>query len=191
MYKMCKSEQSANRQRELEQQLLSMMKTTRFDEISVSDICIHANIPRKSFYRYFSGKEGALHALIDHTLLDLENFPYAGGPMNSNIYRNELVRFFQFWQAQKTFLDALAFSGLSGELVTRTTDYALSNSASTRRFMHNSEVNTQEYGTTFGVCGLMSMVLNWHKSGYLLSSEQMADISVNLLTKPLMQPLKK
>ena len=91
MYKMCKSEQSAKRQRELEQQLLILLKTVRFDDISVSDICTQANIPRKTFYRYFSGKDGALHALIDHTLLELETFPYLGNASNSNVYKKDFM----------------------------------------------------------------------------------------------------
>ena len=39
MYKLCKSEQSALRQREMEQQLLKMMETTRFEDITISDLC--------------------------------------------------------------------------------------------------------------------------------------------------------
>ena len=62
MYKMCKTEQSAQRQHLLEQGLLKAMLTHHYDEISVSDLCQSIGIPRKSFYRYFSGKDGALHA---------------------------------------------------------------------------------------------------------------------------------
>ena len=70
MYKFCKTEQSVQRQRELEQGLLTMMEHQRFEEISVSDLCDRLNIPRKSFYRYFSSKDGALFALLDHTLME-------------------------------------------------------------------------------------------------------------------------
>ena len=76
MYKQCRTEQSSNRQRILEQGLLDAMIQQHYDSISVSDLCSRMGIPRKSFYRYFSGKEGALHALIDHALLDYENYPY-------------------------------------------------------------------------------------------------------------------
>ena len=53
MYKLCKTEQSAARQRQLEEGLLTVMLTRRYDEISVSDLCDDLAIPRKSFYRYF------------------------------------------------------------------------------------------------------------------------------------------
>ena len=72
MYKLCKTEQSAQRQRQLEEGLLAAMKTKRYEEITISDLCEQMDIPRKSFYRYFSSKDGALHALNDHTLLDFE-----------------------------------------------------------------------------------------------------------------------
>ena len=73
MYKLCKTEQSANRQRQLEQGLLSMMAETQYDQISVSDLCTYLQVPRKSFYRYFTSKDGALHALVDHTLMEYES----------------------------------------------------------------------------------------------------------------------
>ena len=62
----------AKRQRELEYGLLAAMALHQYDEITVSDLCDRMQIPRKSFYRYFSSKEGALHALLDQKLL--QNF---------------------------------------------------------------------------------------------------------------------
>ena len=60
MYKICQTEQSARRQRELEQGLLQLMLRKNYEDISVSDLCEHMALPRKSFYRYFSSKDGAL-----------------------------------------------------------------------------------------------------------------------------------
>ena len=185
MYKLCKTESSAMRQRELERQLLSMMTVLRYEEITVSDFCAQAQIPRKAFYRYFSSKDGALHALIDHTLLEIGNIPASSNSLSSQIYQRELVRFFRFWQSQKQLLDALERSGISGILVTRCIDYALAEYGANRRFRSNGELEMWEYATTFGVCGLMSMILNWHHNGYPLPPQQMAEIAVNLLTKPL------
>ena len=74
MYKQCRTEQSAARQRALEQGLMETMMNCHYDEITVSDLCEYMQIPRKSFYRYFSNKEGALHALIDHALMDFDSF---------------------------------------------------------------------------------------------------------------------
>jgi len=185
MYKLCKTEQSAQRQRELERGLLAAMSIHQYEEISVSDLCDQMGIPIKSFYCYFSSKDGALHALIDHTLLEFESFPTVLKPGEKRTYQKDLERFFLFWMSQKPLLDALERSGISGVLVTRSIDHALSDAGAPRRFQPQDERIAREHATTFGVCGLMSVILNWHHSGYKLRPEQMAEIAVQLLTKPL------
>ena len=185
MYKLCKTEQSAQRQRELERGLLAAMSSRQYEEISISDLCEHMGIPRKSFYRYFSSKDGALHALIDHTLLDYETFPTVRKNEEKRTAQTDLERFFRFWQEQKPLLDALERSGISGVLVTRSIDHALSDVGTPSRFLPQSEKEVRKQAVSFGVCGLMSMVLSWHHDGYPLPADRMAEMAVQLLTKPL------
>ena len=85
MYKLCKTEQSARRQRQLEDGLLAAMQNMRYEDISISDLCQQLGIPRKSFYRYFTNKEGALYGLLDHNLMEFESFrePYQPGEPRS------------------------------------------------------------------------------------------------------------
>lgn len=185
MYKLCKTEQSARRQRELEQGLLAAMSNHHYEQITVSDLCDQMHIPRKSFYRYFSSKDGALHALIDHTLLEYESFQSEKKSFRLRTYQTDLERFFLFWKEQKDLLDALDRSGISGVLVMRSVDHALSDVGVPNRFLQQKDMMVRQHATMFGVCGLMSMVLNWHKSGFSLSASEMAAIAVQLLTKPL------
>ena len=91
MYKLCVSEQSAQRQRELEAGLLELMQTRSYEDITVSDLCDHLEIPRKAFYRYFSGKDGALHALLDHTLLE---YPQLDSPGSEQEIRSSMETYF-------------------------------------------------------------------------------------------------
>lgn len=185
MYKLCKTEQSAARQRQLEEGLLSAMLTKRYDEISVSDLCDVLQIPRKSFYRYFSSKDGALHALIDHTLMGFEGFtlPYRRGA--GRTIHGELEGFFQFWVHHKDLLDALARSGMSGVLIERAISHALSETVMPSRFLPKDSKEMKKQITMFGVCGLMSMVLTWHHDGYPQTASQMARIAARLLEQPL------
>ncbi len=184
MYKRCKTEQSANRQRELEQGLLGAMLAGRYDEISISDLCDRLQVPRKSFYRYFSDKDGALEALIDHTLMlyELKNL-YAMGEAADPVLA-ELEHFFRFWLEQKPLLDALQRSGLSNVLLDRAIGYALSQDQS-RALGANAAQGEREYGILFAISGMMSMVLRWHRSGYRESAAQMAWYARQVLTRPL------
>ena len=185
MYKLCKTEQSAARQRQLEQGLLEAMRGKRFDEISISDLCDRMNIPRKSFYRYFNGKDGALQALLDHTLMEFEDYSHQyrqGKPRSVYV---DLESFFQFWIQRRSLLDALGRSGLSGLLVNRAVAFALTDDMLPMRFLPEDPKYMQKHITMFGVCGLMSMVLNWHDTNYETPTAEMAKIAVRMVSQPL------
>ena len=185
MYKLCKTEQSAARQRQLEEGLLQAMQNHHFEEISVSDLCDQLGIPRKSFYRYFSSKEGALQALLDHTLLEYEGFAASVVNGEPRTLRRDLEQFFLFWIENKPLLDALRHSNMSGVLIERAIAHALSDTVMPKRFLPEDTRETQQQITMFGVCGLMSMVLTWHHEDYQLSARQMGAIAARLLCKPL------
>lgn len=185
MYKLCKTEQSAERQRQLEFGLLNAMGGKRFEDISVSDLCTMMGIPRKSFYRYFSGKDGALHALIDHTLMDFEGFNKSYLSSGSRSLERDLEQFFLFWRFHTPLLDALARSDLSGVLIERAINYAISDVVFPGRFLPGEPRQVQNHVVMFGVCGLMSMMLNWYRSGFEDEPRELGLVSARLLTQPL------
>lgn len=185
MYKLCKTEQSAQRQHRLEEGLLRLMSGKRYEEISVSELCDFMEIPRKSFYRYFASKDGALYALLDHTLMEYESFsePYKEGEARS--LEKDLERFFLFWMRHKDHLDALQRSGMSGILIERAISHALSEAVMPKRFLPMDTEEIRKHITMFGVCGLMSMVITWHHEGYPQPPEKMASVACRLLDRPL------
>lgn len=184
MYKLCKTEQSAARQRQLEKGLLAAMQACRYENINVSDLCQRMGIPRKSFYRYFSGKDGALHALIDHTLMEYESHTGAHKQERRTLI-GDLEQYFLFWVEQKDLLDALERSGISGILIERSISHAISETVFPRRFMTGEAKMMQHHVVTFAVCGLMTMMLQWHQSGYLATPRSLAVVAKRLLTQPL------
>ena len=159
MYKLCITEQSAQRQRRLEEGLLNAMLNLRYEDISVSDLCDQMGIPRKSFYRYFASKDGALHALIDHRLMDYETRRGSTNIGGRNGFYLDLPWFFEFWLDQKPLLDALSRSDISGLLVTSS--------------------------IAFAVCGLMTLVIQWHRDGYRQTPQEMAELTYKIMSKPL------
>ncbi len=183
MYKLCKSEQSSKRQRAIEQALLQTMLHRRYEEITVSDLCDGIAIPRKAFYRYFSGKDGCLHALIDHVLMD-----YMAYEARENLDARDPLRYMegvcQYWMEQKQLLDALEKSAMSGVLIQRTIVFTREMD-SYPDFLRTAEKQLQEYGAMFASCGIATMMLQWHRDGYAQSVEHMAGLMVHLLSKPL------
>lgn len=71
MAKACITEKTAARQRGIENGLLALMLENRFEDISVTDLCQQLNLPRRSFYRYFTDLEDVLDSLMNHTMQDM------------------------------------------------------------------------------------------------------------------------
>lgn len=185
MYKRCVTEQSAKRQRELEAGLLEAMKTHQYEDITISELCDVMNVPRKSFYRYFSSKEGALFALIDHTLMDfIANF--VGGGVHETY--DTMAKFFSFWQNHKPLLDSLSRSGLSGILIQRSITIATMDDIVTKSFFPTFSKNLRSHGLVFFVSGLMSLVIGWHNSGFDATPNEMADVASRIITQPMFVP---
>ena len=184
MYRLCKTEQSSVRQRQLEMGLLQAMKSRRYEQISVSDLCERLGISRKSFYRYFSSKDGALCALIDHTLLEF----YAGAEGFSNsrqgTARGDLDRFFRFWYEHRELMDALRRSGLSWMLIERAAALAQKEQLMPG-YIRKWTADVQPMAMSFAVCGLLYMVIQWHSEGYRIGPAEMARAAAVMLTQPL------
>ncbi len=183
MYKICRTEQSTRRQRELENALLQLMCKRRYEDITVSDLCTTMQIPRKSFYRYFASKDGALYALIDHTLGDFYVSDFYGGMAKAGA-EIDLERFFAFWYEKRTLLDALSASGLSGILMQRANSFAMGEGHMPRQFKR-LEPEMREAAMAFAVSGLMSMILQWHSQKFRISSKEMSRLAISMLTHPL------
>ena len=184
MYKLCKTEQSAMRQRKLEQGLQQAMLAQQYEDISISDLCDRLGIPRKSFYRYFSSKDGALAALLDHTLMEFEQSASHRDKPNAGTAIGDLERYFIFWHERRDFLDALERSRLSGMLVERSTSHALHEHLMPR-YLKSLPGKVQGMALTFAVCGLLSMVIQWHHGGYQETPSEMAQVATMMLTRPL------
>ena len=185
MYKICQTEQSSRRQRAIENGLLALMCKRRYEDITISDLCAYLDIPRKTFYRYFSGKDGALYALMDHTMMDFQIEEDLSAPRLESA-PGDLDRFFTFWYNHATLLDALQRSGLSGVLAERATSFALREKMMPR-YMLSWDPGYQSIALSFAICGLMAMVIHWHHQRFLHTPREMAQLATTLLTRPLLQ----
>ncbi len=179
MYKRCVTEQSARRQREMENGMLIALETHQYEDITISDLCVWLNVPRKTFYRYFGSKEGALYALIDHTLMDFNlTLPFS--------YENDalsiLESFFLFWKQHKELLDVLIRNRLHNILFERVISLVSVEQALLSKLLPDYTRMTREYAITYLISGLMSVVVRWHHSGFKLPAKQMAAIVSDALS---------
>ena len=182
MYKLCKTERSAKRQREIELAFLKLMETTPYSDISVTMLCQSIGIPRKAFYRYFDTKEDALHALIDHTLAECDVLIAAKAPLKARVESVVL-----FVKRQKPLLDALAKNDLLCPLSSITAQHPAENPELLASVFSTEPEWVRPTLARFAAAGFASLVLEWHKNGFDKTVGEMTDIAYRLLARPLCQ----
>lgn len=175
MYRKCATEVSAQHQRQVTESLLELMGKMPFEDITVTQLCQRAGVTRRVFYHLFSNKLGALHALVDHKILDIESFYQDNS--------NDALRFFRYWKDQKAFLDALGENGMSGLLLERMINSVLTEDYELLYWLRRKgwEKYSQEI-IIFSLSGLMGLVYSWYYSGYRKTPEEMAVLLVQMVS---------
>lgn len=182
MYKECVSKPAIARQRLIEQGLLEYMSHKSYEDITVLDLCEKLDIPRKAFYRYFNNKDGALYALIDHTLKDA--FSELIGLQQNMLEKEEIImHFFKFWLDKKALLDVLESNDLSGILLQRAISLTISEEAISKSLYKLHETKrARKYRTIFLISGIISLVIQWHLNHFDKTPEQMAKLAADLFS---------
>lgn len=179
MYKICHTEESLNRQREMEAGLLHYMQKMPYDKITLSSLCMGLGVPRKTFYRYFPTKEDALLGLIDHTLRDCNLAVFAKWEGKTHFEAVYLEQFFSYWYDQKAFLDVIRDNDLRYLFLDRTTMVVDDIKAG-----QNPADFAKEQVEYFIAHGLIATVLRWHHFGFRSSPKEMAQVFSQLLHSP-------
>ncbi len=179
MYKHCATEESARRQRQLEGCLQELMLTENYAHITISHICDRAGISRKSFYRYFSSKEGCLYALLDHAIFDGASC-YLPGHHDDQSARFIYERFFSYWKEKAQLLDALDRNTMGQLLAERMMEYTIHEEHELRYFFLEQADESLER-SVFYISGVMGLILSWHKAGFSKSVSQMAKILSDMI----------
>lgn len=185
MYKLCKTEQSANRQRAIENCLFDLLKQKSYDSITVTELCLEMNMPRKAFYRYFDSKEDALYGLIDHTMSDYNGFSVDRSGETDRSLSRELEEYFKFWYEKRDFLDAIDRSGLIGVLIDRTINFPVEDRVFMSKFLPNEDDIARDKVFKFAFSGLVYTMITWYRDGFAESTRDMAKLACRMLCEPL------
>lgn len=179
MYKICHSEASSLRQRELERGFLEALLSQPYSKITLTELCRQLSVPRKTFYRYFPTKEDCLLSLIDHTLSDCNDIALGGWNGETALNQSALLRFFTYWRNHSAFLDAMKENELHHLLLDRTTVIV-----DRMKAICGESTFSRDQVEYFIAHGLMSTVLRWHRFGFRSSPEEMAEVFGKLLISP-------
>lgn len=183
MYRRCVSEKSAAQQRQFESAMLEMMKQRLFEEISISELCRHAGLSRKTFYRLYDAKHDVIYALIDHTILDAGSFE-----PDESVGSGGLHRFLAYWKSRKELLDVLKQNQISALLSQQAVIHVMEEAP---EIAHCFGADDSPFGREliiFYISGLFSLLLDWAYKDFDRSIDEMSALIMELLVKP---PVKR
>ena len=177
MYRKCVTEISIRHQKQVERSLLELMQKMHYEDISVTTLCHHAGITRRTFYHLFNSKTDALYAMIDHIILEAESY--------CSQIRDEALRFFRFWKDHRNLLDALRESNLSSILLERVITCVLNEDYDIRYWLRRNGWEEEKDIIVFNVSGVMALVFRWYYSDFQESPEEMAALLKKIISRPL------
>ena len=177
MYRNCVTEISVQHQKQVEEALLELMQKLPYEDITVTQLCQTAKLSRRVFYHLFNNKAGALHALLDHTILNMESW-------HPEI-RDDALRFFLYWKSQVPLLDALRDNQMTGLLLERMLESVINESYDLRSWLKRNGWSREKDIIIFHLSGIMGLVFRWYYSGFQESPEEMAALIRKIMTVPL------
>ena len=191
MYKLCKTEQSAKRQREIEMSLLDLMSKKSYSEISLPELCENLGMPRKTFYRYFDSKEDTLYALIEHTMNEYQFYFTDSNTGGKRTLSGEIGNYYKFWICHKPLLDALFKNNMLEKIVEVSIKFPVNDMVNIQKFLPDDTDWAREKIFRFVICGLCFQMIDWYRDGFKVSIEDMSKLSCRMLSRPLFPNLDR
>ena len=185
MYKNCRTERSAQRQRQFAHEMMEMLYHQPYDDITVSMVCERVNMPRKAFYRYFESKQDILFLIADEFLHNYEKDIDLYLRKKQHTFQEELKRIFEVARQSKPLLDALERDGLRNAYFGYIFEQCLSNTGFTKHLALQNTQTQLRVSQLFIISGLVSLFIDWLNRGCLESEQEIAEAAAGLFTQPL------
>ncbi len=183
VYRNCKTDLSAQRQKHIALCFLEMVKETTFEDVSITQLCQRAGVPRNSFYRYFSNKEAILKYLLENSLREMLMKvvqSYHTSQEREMIYH--ITNWLRFYKEQERVW-ALFDDKLHGILIGQVVAHygSLLDPINKLDFR-----NQQTKGIIFYAYGMQGILDVWRHFGYEQSEEEVAVQLYNIIRNPIM-----
>ena len=162
-----------------------MLQKKNYTDITITEVCINLNMPRKTFYRYFDSKDDVLFAMIEHTILDYMGFHKNVNNHSERTLKKEVYGFLNFWMEKKEFLDVFNRNGMLDKIIEVSVNLPISDILSLSKFLPDDSEWAQKKIFKFAVGGLTTAMLDWYKEGFKTNISDMVDLSCRILSRPL------
>jgi AcrR family transcriptional regulator len=187
MYKQCKSEKSAKRQAHIANCLQQLLQKKNYDDISITELCRKAEVPRSVFYRYFADKDAVLWFAIDGMLADLLEILLQ---IYDTQHNWQLIDFLTYWLTNYWENETLWQVANTGSRHSLLLGHMVRHQAKMANPLYKVDFNNEETKRTiFFAYGIQGILDVWRALGYTQSEQEVARQLCNLLHTPLLEML--
>lgn len=183
MYKECKSNESAKRQDSIATVFCEMLKTSTYDDVTITELCKKANVPRNTFYRYFDGKDSILQYLIEKCFTELLEFMMQ---MHEKKHTS-MIDYFTEWLCHYREYDHIWNLTFSGEkhdmLLSLMIQYNVKVKNSSFKQDFNNLQTKQIIFLSYGLQGILDV---WKHSGYEQDEKEVAKQLYQIFITPML-----
>lgn len=166
-------ELTLQRRQQIEEGLLEMLRLTPYEKISVTDLAKQLGMSRKSFYKYFNGKDDCLVSLLDRVILEGAIHVTAISPEGADMYAMWQA-FLRFWQSRRTLLEVVDGQQMERLLLWRYLHYFQTEERNRQVIPGLPADDRDEDVLSFYLMGLLTVLLSWCHRGFEPGVEEMA-----------------
>lgn len=161
--------------------LITLMQNNSFQELTVKEILLEADVSRQTFYRHFTSKEDVLQCYFDELCND---FFRALDSLQVKTIHNIILIYFQYWEQHKE-IAALLYTSVGQSILVAEYAKALEVSLSQIRTMLTLEDASFTYAKDFIIGGLFSIKKHWIENGTKETPEELAALVIHMLQNVL------
>lgn len=181
MYKICKTKPSKKRQYDIMNAFLELLQKKHVRDITVTELCTYAKIPRKTFYRYFESIEDIFDYWTDQINRELYQAVNTEELSLENL-KDVLVTFFQYWDKNHTAIHIIRNNQLSQSFFSRLIENASMNT------LYTGKMKEEEFQIRIRIIfpSLISILYLWDDQNYSYTPEELANMTYTALTTPIL-----
>ena len=185
MAMLCHTEYAVQKKAQIENGLLNLMTSRKYQDIGVTDICNETGIPRRTFYHYFENKDAVLDSMVETLMQQCflnVTFDFRLGP---DRMKDSFLRIFQFWSGEnRRKLDTLMQNGLESKLMAWSSKFGREEQLG---MFLDGEMAPKLVEIVLMVCAteFFALLFHWSRGGYRETPEEMAEYAVLVLPQVL------
>ena len=185
MAMLCHTEYAIQKKTQIENSLMQLMISRKYQDISVTNICQEAGIPRRTFYHYFENKEAVLDSMIETLMQQCFLNSMFDFRLGQEHLKDSFLQIFRFWEGEKRRkLDALMQNGLESKLVAWSAKWARENPLG---FLREGALSPKlaEIVLMVGTTEFFVLLFRWSQGGYQETPEEMAEYAIWVMPQVL------